>query len=100
MVVHELATNAAKYGALSTSAGRLQVRWKREDDWVQVEWAELDGPVTGTPTLSGFGSKIMRASIERQLHGSLVQDWRPEGLQCTIRISTREALGSSEQPTV
>jgi two-component sensor histidine kinase len=55
------------------------------------------GPQVRRPHLSGLGSKIVRASVEHQLHGSIAQDWRPEGLQCTIRISAREALGASEQ---
>lgn len=97
MVLHELATNAVKYGSLSMPAGRLSVRWFRSGDDIALDWIERGGPLTSEPKTSGFGSRIIRASIERQLHGSLEQDWRPEGLQCMIRISTREALGSSEQ---
>ena len=97
MVFHELATNAAKYGALSTTAGRLDVAWTRNGDSIEIRWTEDGGPAAEPPRSSGFGSKIVRASIERQLHGSLVQDWRPEGLQCAITISARETLGASEQ---
>jgi two-component sensor histidine kinase/CHASE3 domain sensor protein len=97
IVLHELATNAVKYGALSSPAGRLNVRWSRDRDDIVLEWIEHGGPLTIVPKTSGFGSRIIRASIERQLHGSLEQHWRPEGLQCTIRISIREALGASEQ---
>jgi two-component sensor histidine kinase len=97
VVLHELATNAVKYGALSHPSGLLDVRWHREGDWLEIRWSERDGPLVKVPDSSGFGSKIIRASIERQLHGTLVQDWRPEGLQCTIRISAREALGASEK---
>jgi two-component sensor histidine kinase len=100
IVLHELATNAAKYGALSSGSGRLEVRWSRDDQLVTLTWLEQDGPSVKKPKTSGFGSRIIKASIERQLHGTLEQDWRPEGLQCTIRISTREALGASElRPT-
>lgn len=97
MVLHELATNAAKYGALSTAGGRLEVCWTRKSDSIEIRWSERDGPIVAAPTTSGFGSKIVRATIERQLHGSFVQDWRPEGLQCEIRISARETLAASEQ---
>ena len=96
MVLHELATNAAKYGALSVPDGRLEVRWQRTGDQVEIRWTEKDGPPVKSPRKSGFGSKIVRASVERQLHGSLMQDWRPAGLQCTIAISAREALGAGE----
>ncbi|HEV2594846.1 MAG TPA: CHASE3 domain-containing protein [Sphingomicrobium sp.] len=96
IVLHELATNAVKYGALSTPSGLLEVRWHRKRDGLEIHWSERDGPDVEEPTLSGFGSKIIRASIERQLHGTLVQDWRPEGLQCTIRINAREALSATE----
>jgi len=96
IVLHELATNAVKYGALSSPTGRLNVRWSRDGDDIVLGWIEHGGPLTSVPRSSGFGSRIIRASVERQLHGSLEQDWRPEGLQCTIRINTREALGSSE----
>ena len=100
MVLHELATNAVKYGALSSPDGRLHVRWYRDGEDVEMIWTETGGPSAKAPTKSGFGSKIIRASVERQLHGTLVQDWRPEGLQCTIRISAREALGASEQQSL
>lgn len=96
MVLHELATNAAKYGALSESRGRLDVHWSRQDEEIKLVWTETDGPAAIEPQTSGFGSKIMQASIERQLHGSIEQNWRPEGLQCIIRISAREALGFNE----
>lgn len=96
IVLHELATNAVKYGALSVDAGLLQVRWSKVGNEIELSWIESGGPATAEPKASGFGSRIIRASVERQLHGSLEQDWRPEGLQCTIRINTREALSSGE----
>ncbi|HZU50373.1 MAG TPA: CHASE3 domain-containing protein, partial [Sphingomicrobium sp.] len=99
IVLHELATNAVKYGALADADGELAVNWRRDDDQVEITWNEHTGRTIGAPTSSGFGSKIIKASIERQLHGSIVQDWRPEGLQCTIRISAREALRAGEQQT-
>lgn len=96
IVLHELATNAVKYGALSSASGRLEVSWHREQESLEIRWSESGGPAVRRPGSSGFGSKILRASIERQLHGSLIQDWRPEGLQCTIRVSAREALGTGD----
>jgi PAS domain S-box-containing protein len=94
MVLHELATNAAKYGALSTPVGRLEVTWTRTSDMLELSWRETQGEAVHAPTSSGFGSRIIRASVERQLHGTLQQDWHPEGLHCVIRISAKEALGA------
>lgn len=100
MVLHELATNAAKYGSLSTQLGRLEVSWSCTAEQIELRWTERGGPQITAPQESGFGSKIMSASIERQLHGSLVHDWSPNGLQCTIRISAREALGANAKSPV
>jgi PAS domain S-box-containing protein len=96
MVLHELATNAVKYGALSTPGGRLTVEWERSPEWVDLSWVERDGPAVSSPGASGFGSKIIQASVERQLHGSLEQRWEPEGLACLIRINAREATSGAE----
>ena len=95
MVIHELATNAVKYGALSSPHGRLAVEWNRTPETLELSWVESDGPAVKSPRVSGFGSKIMRASIERQLHGTLDQDWKPEGLACTIRVSVSDAIGAA-----
>jgi PAS domain S-box-containing protein len=94
MVLHELATNAAKYGALSTAGGQLEVAWRRTGDSVELQWRESGGPAVTPPASSGFGAKIIRTSVERQLHGKFEQDWRPEGLHCTITISAKEAFGA------
>jgi two-component sensor histidine kinase len=80
MAIHELATNAAKYGALSTQGGRLAVRW-REDDAkiVTVHWSEDGGPPVKPPTREGFGSRLV-AQLARQIGGEVRYDWRPGGL--------------------
>jgi PAS domain S-box-containing protein len=95
IVLHELATNAVKYGGLSTDGGHLSVQWKRVDAMLELRWIEHGGPLVVAPRTSGFGSKIMRASIERQLHGSIHQQWLAEGLSCTIRIPAAEAQRDS-----
>ena len=71
---------------------RLQVASGRQVLGVRC----LGGPATKPPKISGFGSKIMSASIERQLHGSLDQQWDAEGLSCTIRIDAAQAIGDLE----
>jgi len=86
LALHELATNAAKYGALSTETGTLHVRWKIGDDALVLDWAETGGPPTAEPARLGFGLTIVRSSIEAQFRGGVSYDWRPEGLRCRLSI--------------
>ena len=86
LALHELATNSAKYGALSAANGILAVNWQSEPDGVTLHWRESGGPPVATPTAQGFGTKIMNASIKHQLGGSVTWDWRPTGLHCTLQI--------------
>jgi two-component sensor histidine kinase len=89
MALHELATNAAKYGALSTSEGRLEVRWSRHGQEVELHWRESGGPpLDGPPERVSFGSQIITHSFEGSLGGTIERQWRPEGLACDIRFST------------
>ena len=96
LVLHELATNAAKYGALSNDSGRLRVEWTREagadGGFLVIRWVETGGPDPGEPELSGFGSQIVRASVERQLRGTVRKTWRADGLDCTIRVPDAELV--------
>jgi CheY-like chemotaxis protein len=86
--VHELATNAAKYGALSVPAGRVAVSWALDQKMLTVNWAESGGPPVHAPERSGFGSQIMKATIERQLKGTLKHEWRPDGLHCSFSFAS------------
>lgn len=91
MVVHELTTNAAKYGALSRPEGRVAVGWSIDPaaDVLELVWEEFRGPVVVTPTRMSFGSTLIRASVEGQLGGKLHKEWRSEGLRATIRLPAR-----------
>jgi PAS domain S-box-containing protein len=85
LVFHELATNAAKYGALSMPGGRLIVRTTRIGNDLSIEWRETGGPaVVGVPDTTGFGTRLAALSVEQQLGGSIERDWRAEGLVVTI----------------
>jgi CheY-like chemotaxis protein len=85
MVLHELATNAAKYGALSRSNARLRVSWAAMPEALRLDWVEKAGPpVAGPPTQEGFGTTLMCNILEKQLHGRLEMDWRAEGLRCRV----------------
>lgn len=88
MVVHELATNSLKYGALSTNEGTLDVSTKSKEDQICLIWMERGGPpVEAPPQSEGFGSKLVRHSIYRQLGGSISHDWSEAGLVVTIELS-------------
>jgi two-component sensor histidine kinase len=87
MVVHELATNSVKHGALSAPAGTLDVSGRSEDGLVIVTWAETGGPaVIDEPEMAGFGSQMIQRSIESRLAGSLTYDWQNTGLVATLTM--------------
>jgi two-component sensor histidine kinase len=87
LVLYELATNAAKYGALTVEAGSIQVRWRLEQNRVVLTWQECGGPVIdGEPTKQGFGSVLSRNTVVGQLGGTLRHDWHPAGLLVTVSV--------------
>jgi two-component sensor histidine kinase len=86
LAIHEMATNAAKYGALSTPEGKLDISWVLNDDALVLDWIERDGPAVSRPEKVGFGSKVIEASIKRQLYGSIESDWAANGLRCRLTV--------------
>jgi PAS domain S-box-containing protein len=89
VTLHELATNAAKYGALSTPAGRVRVEWSHAPDGrLVLRWTEAGGPPVMPPTRQGFGTRVMGGMIRGQLKGEMRFDWRAEGLACEITLPT------------
>jgi PAS domain S-box-containing protein len=86
LALHELVTNAAKYGALSSMSGRVHLAWELNPGALVLKWTESGGPATQAPSSPGFGTRIITASIEGQLAGQTVFDWRPEGLQCILSV--------------
>jgi PAS domain S-box-containing protein len=86
LALHELVTNSAKYGALSTLSGRLSLNWGIAGDVLQMVWEERDGPVVEKPASRGFGTRSVIASIESQLGGQAEFDWRSEGLICRLSV--------------
>ena len=88
LVIHELATNSAKYGALSVASGTLDVSCNANDDDVVVMWTERGGPPVMAPVkLQGFGSKLVHRSMAAQLGGTIYFDWSEEGVAVTLRMS-------------
>lgn len=93
MVVHELATNSVKHGALSASAGTLDVSGRTEEGEVHIIWAETGGPeIHREPEMTGFGSRMIQRSVTSQLAGSLSYDWQPSGLVATL-IMRKDRMG-------
>ena len=86
LALHELATNGAKYGALSRASGKLTIKWDVKADAIVIDWQESGGPPTHAPRKTGFGTRIITSSIERQLGGRAAFDWRREGLACALRV--------------
>jgi PAS domain S-box-containing protein len=86
LALHELVTNSAKYGALSTLSGRLRIGWDVRGDALQLTWEEHGGPAVEKPVSRGFGTRSVIASIETQLGGTAEFDWRAEGLICRLSV--------------
>ena len=82
MALHELATNAVKYGALSNTVGHVQVRWRRDGENVVLTWQEAGGPPVRTPGRTGFGSLL----IEQATSGHAQLDYQPEGFRCSLTM--------------
>jgi two-component sensor histidine kinase len=91
MTLHELATNAAKYGSLCRPGGLLRVSWRVATDGgnarrLHLDWVESGGPIPGASTRKGFGTRLITVSIERELDGSVRLNFAPEGLRCVITV--------------
>jgi two-component sensor histidine kinase len=86
IVLHELATNAVKYGALSKPEGSLVVSWTKQAGATVLNWSETGLSDIKPPTSRGFGTTVIKASVQEQLRGKLTLDWRPDGLRCAIEV--------------
>jgi two-component sensor histidine kinase len=84
MALHELATNALKYGALSGDRGSVDLHWTTTDGRFRLRWEEKDGPAVSPPAHRGFGSRMIERGLSAELQGEVRIDWRPEGVVCTI----------------
>ncbi len=99
MVLHELATNAVKYGALGVPSGRVRVQWSiRHDGRLRLIWRESDGPPIAPPKSRGFGSTVISTIVQRQLRGDLSMDWATTGLVCSLSVPVESVGRRKEQP--
>jgi PAS domain S-box-containing protein len=88
LTLHEMTTNAAKYGSLSVAGGQIDLQWSREADGrITLRWKETGGPPVQKPTRRGFGGRIMEQMVA-QLDGKIHFDWRADGLVCEIVFRT------------
>jgi len=94
LALHELATNAAKHGALSSQGGKITLDWQLESDALNLNWTENGGPRIGKPSQRSFGLKVIVASIEQQLGGKASFDWNPAGLRAVFSIPRSELTRS------
>ena len=87
MLIHELATNSVKYGALSSAEGSLDISSRTGEELIHLVWAETGGPaIAEQPELTGFGSKLIARTVASQLGGQLTYDWQESGLVVTIEM--------------
>jgi two-component sensor histidine kinase len=88
MALHELATNAAKYGALSAPAGRVDVTWERAQATgsIEIRWTERGGPAVQPPRRRGFGLRLIENGLASEFDGEVRLDFAPQGLDCHIRL--------------
>jgi PAS domain S-box-containing protein len=106
LALHELTTNASKYGALSAPVGRIDVCWQIERNaalppQVRIEWRERGGPPVTPPARQGFGTRFIEGSVAVELQGKAKLDYDPAGLVCTIEIPLDAALvGVETTPTI
>lgn len=95
LVLHELVTNALKYGALSVPEGHVTLRWKRQQDKLRMEWCEEGGPPMAQPPLRlGFGTRLIDANMRGLLAGDIEREWAESGLRCTLVLGPEALAGS------
>lgn len=92
LAIHELATNAAKYGAFSTPEGRVYIRWRTEDGTLKLRWEEAGGPPVRLPTRRGFGTAVIERALAGSIGGRSRIEWQTEGLLCELQFPLRDNL--------
>ena len=101
LALHELGSNAIKYGALSTEAGRVDVRWRPETDGgFTLTWTEINGPCVTAPSHRGFGHTLLEQVTGRELGGPVAMEFQPGGLCATIRADATAMADAPARPPV
>lgn len=94
LLFHELATNAAKYGALSQSVGRISVRWSYSDAWLNLEWRESEGPAVRVPNHHGFGTRLFLRALA-QFGGKVDATFASTGFVCKLNVPLSDGAATS-----
>lgn len=97
LALHELATNAIKYGALGQPEGTVTLEWQIDGDHFKLLWQERGGPLTTTPDREGFGSSIIGFALPQAFNGTVEMEYAPEGLTVTLRTDARRLI-ADDQP--
>jgi PAS domain S-box-containing protein len=97
LAIHELSTNAGKYGALSTDSGSVHIRWSTEGDTFHMHWTESGGPAVSAPERRGFGTIVMEVMAERTVGGKVALDYRPSGVTWGLTCPAPNVLERQEQ---
>lgn len=98
LLIHELATNASKYGALSVPNGLVRVSTRAAEEVLELRWEESGGPIIeGPPEHTGFGTKLSELSIVQQLGGTIQRDWHPEGVAVICEVKLRRLARQSAE---
>jgi len=84
LVLHELATNATKYGALSNQAGHVELTWREHNERIYIDWTEHDGPPVAKPEREGFGTKVVSRAFPSEFGAEVAFDYRPDGLRFSL----------------
>ena len=100
LALHELATNAGKYGALSTDMGRVDICWEIDGDALTMSWTERDGPLVSAPKRRGFGTIVMERMAERSVDGTVDLDYPPSGLTWRLTCPAANALEPREREQI
>jgi two-component sensor histidine kinase len=98
MALHELSTNALKYGALSNDSGSVELTWTVERErtpFARLVWQERGGPPVNPPEHRGFGSLLLERTLAQDLRGSVDLEYRREGVRCTIEMPLSSAGGAA-----
>jgi two-component sensor histidine kinase len=95
--LHELATNASKYGANKSPQGRILVTWRGpdEDGRIRLDWVERDGPLVQTPKQRGFGSLVMTDLVGQAVRGTATLDFSPDGIRWHLEFPASDALAAT-----
>jgi PAS domain S-box-containing protein len=96
LALHELATNAGKYGAFSTDRGRVEIRWRTDGETFTMSWTEREGPPVSAPQRRGFGTVVMKEMAERSVDGRVELGYAPSGVTWSLTCPAANAL----EPTV